>query len=1667
VVLLVAINDPTVPETEQVDRHKPKDTTVNRGGPVPIVKMAPQAANSAAFLEAAATGRSYGDIEELRKVYELNGKSTDFQVNLELWKQARTVEAKQRIYDRVALKSASLPQQLDFNNPEHFAAAQDIVSQYQATEGVEAIDLAARTLLQRAAASDITNPNEYSIQKRLFENPQLIAAEIANTVRGNTEELARFHAEQPLYSKGFINGAARRFVEFLPYLIPGYETAATYRMLKASGVEEIGLWKALAGEGTQRLREHILALPPAEQKATYAKLRKFLTEDWMLTDLAAMDLASSVLTSEMIDEGTSKSSLDRLLRNLGTVLDVAALGPLTRILGKQGVTIAQNTALATVQKTNRRGYQRILADLLAETDKNKVLKNWGVVDTDIVLTQLPMPPRGIVQNAPDGIAEAAAHATVVREEIETLLKHAKDDVFTNKEVVGAVEREALKVEQAFGAKLRLGRSSISIFDDKSGVRFGSVIGSSDTHGWANLEDAIGYARTLDEGGTKLTILRANKDGDLVPYLKGSSAVDTSLKEQGEFYVKYDQDYFFTPQDKLLFGEDPVVAPTWLGRSTLWVTTPSAAINPVVYNRFVRAFLTEQSLASNMDRLIAPLFKELNGKQRQLVGEMWEWTEAYGKRESKVPSWDDLRQAFPDATDKELLGWYRVRNFYDTAFLINNDRLYREFSTRGYKTLSAGNTRYHGAPMTEESITKYKANGGYTVYDPIRNTPLFLTPAQMKKVFKDGGSILETPIPISAGKGDQLATLVVHTPGSGTELRALSQQPLKHIPGYYPRLYEDPIFIRRVIPNARINGIVTEHRTTVATATTRKEAEEFVARMNRGAKGGEVYAIDEIDPRLADADRTSRDLERMQLEGRIFFDERNTDPLASVRGGRADVVDPINALHRTSRMLSRQVATEDVVRTMKAQFFQEFAGILPANVAENMSSSAVSAELRRNITQGGKVLSKEATKANVLWDYIRVMEGSLYGGGTEFRRAAVRASEFVANNLLPKRSKVATLMVRNAEKVAPVEWMKTLAFFDFMTTRPLRQLFLQGSQHVMLQALDPKYAGKWQFDTMLLMSGARGKNLALAGLAEQSDALIARNSKLMGLSKEEYSRLLTEFDRSGVAQAVNLHTFAGDMMMDAAAHRTTPAGRGLQTAANTATAKPVRDALNRYGFVAGEQFNVAASYMMALRRIMSENNYKSLLELKPEDWARVQTRGSNYALAMHRANASKYQYGLLSLPMQFLSFTHKVALTFLRALPAKAGGNLGNKAFTQAEAGKIIAGQYLLFGAAGFGVKPEIESWLTENNMEHYVGTTVVDLLSGGVLDMLLDSAVQKAVGDPELDLPFDEFLAPGANIINTMRMFWEAAVDKVPVESVLGPSLQTTSRILESAAVAGLITSVDFPEYTPAEEFRIVLDAVLGGVASGYNDYMQAKLMYHTGMMLSTGGVPHHMEASRAEALAKGLFGVTSEKQRDLWHLTKDIRAKEQDLKAIAAEYHSRHLKLAAMYETGQWTSEYYRNKIAMERSVLGALDPEERTFVMAEFNALEKKRQASRDGVSDMVMRGIERNVPMPADWLTYRIEKSTAIKPEDKEPLVRLIQNEAQMLREAGNLWDSQLAQADSNIVEFDSKLRANEEQRAQLKRYKEAKTLREKAAIAREMGATQEEIDAIMSRAPARER
>ncbi len=1325
--------------------------------------------------------------------------------------------------------------------------------------------------------------------------------------------------------------------------------------LGVAGIESLAI-----GEQQKAISEYIAALPPKEQSAKVKELIQVVSSIPGISGFKEHEILSAIVDP---DTGVvNTSSIDRILGDVATAGDVIAPVGIVNMLGKTFKT-AKSMRLANLLATGRpAASQKYMAALLDQLQQSGTALKYNIAKEAIVTTQLPKPKVILSRDViPDEVIQAAERAAIARAGISDVDAAMRSNLFTPAEGVAKAEQVVKDIEEVVGPRVRPSMSNIKVHSDGAGMDFETVIGRTSADGFATFRSAERFAERLRARGEDVVLLKSNTKGELVP-------ATGSEKGIGDFYVQMNQRHFLRPEDKTLFGFQPVASGSWLGTAGRWLLSPHSQFDERIYNAFSQSFAKEAAVAGKLDSIAAPLFRDFSAAERSAIGNMWEWTEQYGAKNGKMPSHAELKVAFPEASPKFLGGYNQLRLFYDTVYEVNNLRLNRDLAARGAKTVRNGDSAYHGALVPNP-------NRPVTVLDLATNESRELTRAEVNSIYDAGGNIMRLDTAVDGSRGKH--TLLLIEAGKPWKIKPLERNVLKYVPGYYPRIYKDFYFINRVSTEL-VDGIKQEHSAGMTVARSRAEADDFVKAMQSKNKDPNVRYEVSDDARLQAKDRTAQDLDRLRTEGRLFFDTRNQQRMYNVNGNLADIVDPINMLNTTTRMVSRQLANEDLIKSMKASWKETYGDLYRGNF-ESAASSAVDAELRTLAASAGPDTVKRVRQAQPLWDYIRLMEGATTDTAA-FKRRAIASAEWL-NNVLRRIPGLKTLgveAVRNAHNVAPVEWLKRLAYFDFLVTTPARQLVLQSAQLSFIAPLlgfkNPLYLARWHLDSTLLMQGTKRLAVAESGGKSLTNAMLHRNAKLMGLNINEYKTLLTQYENSGLLQTVNVHSFAGDIRE---AHRVTPetaAGRVGDKLWAAATIRPVRQAAERFGFQLGEQFNLSGSYMAALKIYQKEKKLAKLTDFSGSDWKAVAQKASDLALGMNRANASKFQYGLVSLPLQFLSFTHK---TFLVMLKAATFGKVGPRSISVGDAYKILAGQAVLFGGAGFGIKPEVEDALASSGFGALVGTEVSDIIAGGLIDHFMDKSLQAIADDKELDLPFDEFLAPGANIVNVIRKIYESVMEAPAGETALGPSVSPLSGITQAVGIARTMSIAEELPGTPLEKSEVVANAFLGGIAQGYSNMTQAYAAAQAQRWLTQGGDITATEAKWTEIYAKGLLGMNSQAVLDSHRIISNLKDAEKDIKADAQHYYEQTQKIVNLWASGTYTDDQLIVQLAMEKAVLSTLPEETRLAVRDELNKLYLRDRGERAGLEYVIAQQITKGVP-PSETLRARIAKTTAIQDE-----------------------------------------------------------------------------------------
>jgi hypothetical protein len=413
----------------------------------------------------------------------------------------------------------------------------------------------------------------------------------------------------------------------------------------------------------------------------------------------------------------------------------------------------------------------------------------------------------------------------------------------------------------------------------------------------------------------------------------------------------------------------------------------------------------------------------------------------------------------------------------------------------------------------------------------------------------------------------------------------------------------------------------EFSTAIRTANSLGRARRLVERYNtRLAARKADYTYDVVSVRdLSLQDKSAQLGNLLNREGRLFYDQRDYNLLKDLDGNRAEFVDPVLGLEKAIGAISRQVGMEDPIRSIKLKFREQYRELFAEHEWMILNTQEVRARIKSALDtarQGSDArIKKRLKEALDLWDYIRMLDGV---DSDLFSSIKISALDMVASINRGKGldGKLMGSLERGIANASPIQLARSAAFKAMLVTRPVRQLLLQSMQILFLAPIAPKYiySGKILTDGAAVRIGVA----KLKGL--DSDWSSKTLAGMMGFTEKEFNTVITQLDKGGLLQHVDVHAFAGGSRLT----KGTKVSKNIGEEALRAPAKAVKRVMykmQQYGFDLGERNNLAFTYVLALRRYMNQTNTK-IGDITVEGWDAIRTDASNLAMGMTRVNQLK-------------------------------------------------------------------------------------------------------------------------------------------------------------------------------------------------------------------------------------------------------------------------------------------------------------------------------------------------------------------------------------------------------------------------------------------------------------
>ena len=1367
-------------------------------------------------------------------------------------------------------------------------------------------------------------------------------------------------------------------------------TRAMLEAIDAPPVEGFKGW--MTGEINQAIRTHLDSLGPTQYKLA---VKDMLAEvdrlersgwGWAITRYNVREQMDSIFTGGVLSGGSAENNVDRWVQNVEVGLEAlftAWIGmKAVKALTGKGFRAASNvTAFKTAQSV---GDMKTAARLQEALQDDVLAAKFGLETGETVPMMLPKPHVDFVDNM-DELAESTK-AQLVRTERQVQEIQTSTEGFTGaglnvNDKANVMTQTIEKMDIVDEAYIQPRMSTIRMFDNDTGFRVEAVVGETAERGFKTIEDVSDAAMRYDPLLENMEIVRVGAKGTLEPVYKdgaeffratanrkfpASTAPNPPYRQ--DFYLRYKQDRFWNQADKSSFLPSSLLNAG--NRLKNLFIAPNAKFGPEIYGSFLKNYMSEQQLVGNLETLFNPYYKLSQGGKRN-VGHMYEWGEDFAKDMvtrgdvGRAPTLKEMMTQFQDVTTKELEGYIALRRGMDSMHELFNRRLYREWQSQGYMTarpVTKGMPTYHGLRL-DRSARELK---GVQFLDPNTGDIVRLSKSQLDDLYNTGGSVMKLDMAVDSAKSARSQADLVIVARPGYEIGELSMRPLKHMPNYTFRFYDDPYYVVKRTAGMKLNGKLRTGERAFAdeaiwTAGTKREGMEKIARIE-GEDGVSWHVVNARDVNSTESVLLQK--QALQREGRLFWDERNVDRLPDVNGNRARLMDPVKALERGIAIASRQLAGEDLLKSMKGAFEQEFKDLVTPGVFNNTPMDGIVKRLkilRNNMTD--KAEAARVSRAIELVNYFRLMEGVDAAAVPALRKGAQGVATAVTRWVGANR------FTRGFEKYAqtldPFRTMRSVAFNAFMVFRPVRQAILQSAQIGFLAPLAPVYVGSGAvFKDALLLRRGLAKRMKSAYDDGITSSVAAKG---MGMTKAQYAKVIEQFDRSGLMRIVDVHSFGGGARLSKQTAGSTEL-TGYVGYKARALKDTVKGAMQKWGFNFGENNNLTFTFALALKRA-SKKHGKDVLKYSQNTWDEISADASNMALGMVRVNNFAYQQGALGVATQFLSFSHKAALALVGQNPALKG-----------QAIKLIAGTYLLYGGNMYGAQDWADERLTAMGLRDMPipgvdGGTLVDLISAGVIDTTFNKLWDLGSDDYK-DIDFG-FLAPGFDFNRILLENLEALAQDSVLDTAFGPFGNIFSKTMTQFDYVNNVIRGN-PDMTESDKFVHTTNAMMRGIFPAYNDAMAAYTGYQLGVWLDNSGDSTQIRSTYNGMIARGLFGGRTKEELAIYAIDNKLWESESEVRQIVRQNQQWLNRIANEVHGGRMSAEVMRSNLRLLANLYEGW-PEAKRQEILERSLIESIN--NEDSPLKKFITGVEANFVSP-DYEAY-IDRMVDIPPEQRHEL------------------------------------------------------------------------------------
>ena len=613
-------------------------------------------------------------------------------------------------------------------------------------------------------------------------------------------------------------------------------------------------------------------------------------------------------------------------------------------------------------------------------------------------------------------------------------------------------------------------------------------------------------------------------------------------------------------------------------------------------------------------------------------------------------------------DQQIEAYYNLRTLVDSLHYLRNSTKREEYILGGYKSVNIDDTQdaiarpFNTANDAKNSVRLSNAN---LVFRQDTGVVSSIADTNLDNAYDHGMKLVHFESPQSLFTADGNTEKVYYGLVKQDSVKELKEIVLPYREGYVPKMNDQASYFVKEYAPTRIDGIDVAldktqldprlQVTTVRAFDNRKDADLFAAQMN--AQNPKLF-YRALEDRQIEKERRAVQASGQGAGGQYTGARAEEDIPFGLDGLPPERVNSFEAISRNLANLSRYMSRNTWRLGNEQRALNTAKRLIPTARWENFSDLTKAP----TDTAEGRYLHKLHDQIEE-WQGFPTKEEQLWTATVQSVYDAVGASKF-----MPGFAKKSLLYLRHKDPIAAA---RAAAFHSLLGWYNPVQLWVQAQGAAI--ALSANILNLPELAQVLRYQQA----LALADHMESAEG-IANVAKALRIDPEELQAIRAAWRKSGLKDAV----------LTTSDYAAAARGRGI-----------ARDALKRASdrgllfYRIGELFNRRVSFVTALREWKAANTEATL-----DDAAlrAILSRSNDYMLNLTKANRAAWQKGFFSLPTQFLQVSTKGLETMLGVV------GIGNKNFTKAEAGRILFGQFLLYGGAGIPLGAVGVNWLAQS-----------------------------------------------------------------------------------------------------------------------------------------------------------------------------------------------------------------------------------------------------------------------------------------------------------------------------------------------------------------------------------